>query len=282
MMLQDIAPHRFDNHYDPDARPQAGDAALCFRGRELLCRTVDGILSFPAVGELPEGEYTYLFRLDARAFFLRRDAEASAEGFSYQNIALFRTSRPYEAALAAVTGFHLASWYAEARWCGRCGAPTVHDANERMMKCTKCAHMIFPKIMPSVIVAVTEGDRLLLTRYANRPGASRFALVAGFTEIGETAEQTVEREVMEEVGLRVKNIRYFKSQPWGISAGGLLLGFWCEVDGDDAIRLDRAELAEAAWLTRDELKAVYEDRGVSLTNEMIVEFIKGNNPSILC
>ena len=279
MMIQDIAPHRFDNHYDPAARPQAGDAALHFRGRELLCRFEDGIISFPSVGELPEGAYTSLVRLDERAFFLRRDAEPlDAAGYAYRDIAVYRGSRPYEAALSAVTGFHLASWYAEARYCGKCGAPTVHDSAERMMKCPKCGHMIFPKIMPSVIVAVTEGDKLLLTRYANRPGASRFALVAGFTEIGETAEQTVEREVMEEVGLRVKNIRYFKSQPWGISAGGLLLGFWCEVDGDDAIRLDRVELAEGAWLTRDELKAVYEDKGVSLTNEMIVEFIKGNNP----
>ena len=275
MMLQDIAPHRFDNHYDPAARPAPDDAALHFRGRELLCRVEDGVLSFPAVGELGAGEDTYLFRLDERAFFLRRDAEPLAvEGFSYRDIALFRTARPCEAALAAVTGFHLASWYASSRFCGKCGAPTVHDARERMMKCPACGNMIFPKIMPSVIVAVTRGDSLLLTRYANRPGASRFALVAGFTEIGETAEQTVEREVMEEVGLRVRNIRYYKSQPWGISAGGLLLGFRCEVDGDDAIRLDRTELAEAAWVTRDELKAVYEDRGVSLTNEMIVAFIR--------
>lgn len=279
MMLQDIAPHRFDNHYDPAKRPRAADAAVCFRGRELLCRAEDGALSFPAVGELPEGAYTYLFSVDDRGYYLRRDeGEPQAPGYAYRDIGVFRTARPGEAALAAVTAFHLASWYAEARYCGKCGAKTVHDGAERMMRCPECGHMIFPKIMPSVIVAVTEGDRLLLTRYANRPGASRFALVAGFTEIGETAEQTVEREVMEEVGLRVKNIRYYKSQPWGISAGGLLLGYWCEVDGADEIRLDRAELAEGAWVTRDELRAVYRDRGVSLTNEMIVAFIRGENP----
>lgn len=80
--------------------------------------------------------------------------------------------------------------------------------------------MIFPRINPSVIVAVTHGDYLLLTQYANRPGATRTALIAGFTEFGETAEQTVHREVMEEVGLKIKNLRYYKSQPWGISGGG--------------------------------------------------------------
>ena len=279
MMIQDIGPGRFDNRYDPAARPEADSAVVHFAGRRLLCALKDDALTFPSVAELPEGEYVYLFRLDGRAYFLRRDeAELSAAGYAYEDIALFRKATPQERAFAAVTAFHLASWYAESQYCGCCGAKAEHDAAERMMRCPRCGHMAFPKIMPSVIVAVTEGDKLLLTRYANRPGASRFALVAGFTEIGETAEQTVAREVMEEVGLRVKNIRYYKSQPWGISAGGLLLGFWCEVDGGDEIHLDHVELAEGAWVSRDELKAVYEDRGVSLTNEMIVEFIRGNNP----
>ncbi len=278
-MIQDIAPKRLDNHYDPAAKMTPESAALHFLGKRLLCRVQDGELTFPTAAQLGSGEYTYLFRIDDTAYFLRRgDAELCAEGFAYEDIALFRTARPQENAFAAVTAFHLAGWYAESRFCGRCGAETVHDGAERMMKCPKCGNMIFPKIMPSVIVGVTHGDRLLLTRYANRPGASRFALVAGFTEIGETAEETVAREVMEEVGLRVKNIRYYKSQPWGISAGGLLLGYWCEVDGDDEIRLDHMELAEGAWVTREELRHVYEDRGVSLTNEMIVEFIKGNDP----
>ena len=278
MMIQDIAPKHLDNHYDPAARPASGDAALHFLGKQLLCRTENGVLRFPTVAELGEGDYTYLFRIDGTAFFLRRDAsELTAPGYAYQSIMLFRTARPQENAFAAVTAFHLASWYAEARFCGKCGAETVHDTAERMMKCPKCGHMIFPKIMPSVIVAVTEGNKLLLTKYANRPDTNRFALVAGFTKIGETAEETVAREVMEEVGLRVKNIRYYKSQPWGISAGGLLLGYWCEVDGTDEIHLDRMELAEGAWVSRDELRRVYEDRGVSLTNEMVMEFIRGNN-----
>ncbi|MCR5826198.1 MAG: NAD(+) diphosphatase [Oscillospiraceae bacterium] len=278
-MIQDIAPVRFDNHYDPSARPAPESFAVHFRGRALLCAYDAPQLRFPTVAELPAGDYIYLFRLDGQAFFLRRDEGAlAAEGCAYEDINLFRSAQPQISAFAAVTAYHLASWYAEARYCGCCGTKNVHDAAERMMRCPSCGHMTFPKIMPSVIVAVTEGDRLLLTKYANRPGASRFALVAGFTEIGETAEQTVAREVMEEVGLRVKNIRYYKSQPWGISAGGLLLGFWCEVDGADEIHLDHVELAEGAWVTRDELKRVYQDRGVALTNEMIVEFIKGNNP----
>ena len=277
-MIQDIGPGRFLNHYDPAAVPAPESVALHFVGRKLLCRTENGVLTLPTCAQLPEGEYTYLFRIDETACFLHRaDSELSAEGFDYQDINLFRTTKPRETAFAAVTAYHLASWYAESRYCGRCGTPTVHDTVERMMKCPKCGHMIFPKIMPSVIVAVTHGDKLLLTKYANRPGATRFALVAGFTEIGETAEETVRREVMEEVGLKVKNLRYYKTQPWGISAGGLLIGYWCEVDGGDEIHVDHMELEEGAWVSREELKRVYQDAGVALTGEMIRKFMEGEN-----
>lgn len=86
----------------------------------------------------------------------------------------------------------------------------VPDHKERMVHCEHCGNTVYPKICPGVIVAVTDGDRLLLTKYANRPGSVNYALVAGFTEIGETLEETVQREVMEEVGIKVKNIRYYK------------------------------------------------------------------------
>ena len=94
-------------------------------------------------------------------------------------------------------------------------------------------------------------------------------MIAGFTEIGENAEQTVAREVMEEVGLKVKNIRYYKSQPWAFS-GSLLMGFFAELDGDDVITLDTNELSEAGWFSRDEIDL--EDDHLSLTREMIMLF----------
>ena len=142
------------------------------------------------------------------------------------------------------------------------------------MVCPSCGRIIYPRIQPAVIVGVTNGDSLLCTKY-NRPGASFYALVAGFTEIGETAEETVMREVMEEAGLRVKNIRYYKSQPWGI-ADDLLMGFYCDVDGDDTIRMDRTELKEALWVPRKEI--VGQTTDFSLTNEMMVRFREGLEP----
>ena len=91
-----------------------------------------------------------------------------------------------------MTAWHLYTWYRVNRFCGACGEKTVHDGKERMMRCEKCGNMIFPRIAPAVIIALTHGDKLILSQYAGR-GTTRYGLLAGFIEIGETAEDTVRR-----------------------------------------------------------------------------------------
>ena len=146
-----------------------------------------------------------------------------------------------------------------------------HDEKERMMRCDHCGNMEFPKICPAVIIGVTDGDKILMSKYAGR-AYKKYALLAGFTEIGETIEETVQREVMEEVGLKVKNIRYYRSQPWSFS-DTLLMGFYCDLDGEEEITLDREELALAEWFQRDVIPV--EPSRDSLTNEMIIKFKNG-------
>ena len=136
--------------------------------------------------------------------------------------------------------------------------------------CPACGYTAYPRIMPAVIVGVINGDRLLLTRYSR--GYNHNALIAGFTEIGETVEQTVAREVMEEAGLRVKNIRYYKSQPWGV-ANDILMGYYCDVDGSDTIHMDHNELKTALWTCREDIE-LQPDHS-SLTNEMMERFKNG-------
>ncbi|MCR5134964.1 MAG: NAD(+) diphosphatase [Clostridiales bacterium] len=181
---------------------------------------------------------------------------------------------PKHQIFAILTGVQLGRWYSNNAYCGRCGAKTELDTKERMIRCPQCGNMIFPKVQPAVIIAVTNGDKLLLTKYADRPHKA-YALVAGFVEIGETLEECVAREVMEEVGMKVRNIRYYKSQPWGID-DDLLAGFFCDVDGDDTIRLDHQELKEGAWLSREEVPGEPDD--YSLTNEMMMLFKAGKEP----
>ena len=142
------------------------------------------------------------------------------------------------------------------------------DEKERMMYCEQCGNMEYPKICPATIIGLTDGNRILLSKYAGRT-YKKYALLAGYAEIGETIEETVRREVMEEVGLKVKNIRYYKSQPWSFS-DTLLMGFFCELDGEDRITLDQEELALAEWFEREEIPV--EPSRDSLTNEMIMKF----------
>ena len=175
-----------------------------------------------------------------------------------------------EMAFAAYTAKHLADWYRDNHFCGRCGGKMEHSKSERAMVCPRCGYTSYPRIMPAVIVGVIKGDELLITKY--RVGYRHNALIAGFTEIGETLEETVAREVMEETGIKVTNIRYYKSQPWGI-ANDILVGFFCETEGDTSIHMDEKELKYAQWTRREDI--VLQPDAYSLTNEMMKRFKDG-------
>ena len=194
------------------------------------------------------------------------------DGYHYENVRIFRSAASRHTAFAGITAHHLFGWYQSNQFCGRCGQKMLPDHKERMLFCPDCRNMVYPRISPAVIVGIINGDQILMSKYAGR-SYTNYALIAGFTEIGECAEQTVAREVMEEVGLKVKNIRYYKSQPWAFS-GSLLMGFFCDLDGSDQIKLDTSELAEAGWYSRDEI--TLEDDHISLTREMIMHFKNGN------
>ena len=286
-MLQDLAYGRLENEFH-NLQPGPADIAVCV-GREgiLVRRDADDSLHLPTVAEAAAWENSnwlswgqqkcvYIFRQQEQNYFLwlGQAGECAAEAYHYESPRLLRQLQSKDTCFAAMTAWHLYNWYRVNRFCGCCGTATVHDEKERMLRCPNCGNMIFPRISPAVIIAITDGDRLLLSKYAGR-SYTRYALIAGYTEIGETLEQTVKREVMEEVGLRVTNIRYYKSQPWGVD-GNVLMGFYCDLDGDDTICLDTNELAMAQWYPRDALPA--RDDGISLTREMIRLFEEGKEP----
>ena len=283
-MLQDLAFGKLENEFRR-YEPAEGNIVFCFRGNQVLIRRAeDDTLTLPRWEQAErwrkEEDWTpwdgetpvrYVFTLQGTRCFLFMGEAGEMEGFGWETTRQLRQLQSKEVCFGVMTAWHLFVWYRNNRFCGCCGTPTVHDEKERMMRCPNCGNMIFPKISPAVIIAVTNGDRLLLSKYAGR-SFTRFALIAGYTEIGETLEQTVAREVMEEVGLKVKNIRYYKSQPWGVD-GNVLMGFYCDLDGDDTIRLDENELSMAGWYPRNDLPA--HDDGISLTREMIRVFEEG-------
>lgn len=199
-------------------------------------------------------------------------ASGHAEDVEYtvETLRVLRRTKPKEECYAGETAYHLYVWYRDNSFCGRCGEPLEYSHKERAMICPSCGNVVYPKIAPAVIVGIlnSSGDKIVMTRYAGREYKGH-ALVAGFCEIGETAEDTVCREVLEEVGLHVRNIRYYKSQPWGFDSN-LLFGYYCTADEDEPIHMDDGELAKAVWVSRDEIGE--EERNLSLTAEMIMHF----------
>lgn len=270
-MIQDIFPAQLKIEYE-NILPHNGDALIVFSGGRALVRYCGEEFFFPSVGDFSEykSQMRYLFKLnDERFFLLNVGNQPVPNGYELESLQKFRTAHPQYKAFAVVTAHHISEFYRCNRFCGSCGAPLIHSESERAMRCS-CGRIYYPQIAPSVIVAVTDGERLLLTKYNSAHSAyKKYALVAGYCETGESAEDTVRREVMEEVGLKVKDISYYKSQPWGFT-GTLLLGYFAVLDGSDKLTMDESELSKAQWFHRNEIPKT--DSSISLTNEMIEYF----------
>ncbi len=284
-MIQDI--HGIYHNEYQNLAPEQDDYIMFAQGRSVLMsrdseQTIQyityGELIAASGGDLSADACRYLFSIENQGmtekYFLSNSQLLTSqlmEKYEYRQQNVFRTMKPEDKAFAGITACQLANWYESTQFCGRCGTRLEHDKVERMMKCPKCGAMHYPKISPAVIVAVTNRDKILMTKYAGRD-YKKYALIAGFTEIGETIEDTVRREVMEEVGIHVKNIRYYKSQPWSFT-DTVLMGFYCELDGEDVITMDAHELSVAEWMRREDIPTEFD--GISLTNEMIMRFKEG-------
>lgn len=138
----------------------------------------------------------------------------------------------------------IVEWHRTHRYCGECGQETVLSDSDRSRKCSACGHMYYPKLSPSIIVLITRGEEILLAKGVNTRG-NFYSTLAGFVEPGESIEETVHREVMEEVGLKVKNLKYYSSQSWPFP-NSLMLGFHAEYESGE-ISIQEEEIADAQW-----------------------------------
>lgn len=281
-MIQDIAPHKYDVTYI-EATPKEQDVFLVCCGEGVLCRETDQGVVYPTAAQIAEAfpllyaKAYFLFRIDGQGYFgLPGQKGCVLPGFSYLPKGRLRYIRPVFKAFAGITGIQICNWYLANQFCGRCGQPMQLHGAERAMRCVTCGKISYPQICPSVIVGVLCKGRILLTKYAVAHSSFRnYALVAGYVEVGESLEDAVRREVMEEVGLSVRNIRYYKSQPWPFS-DALLAGFFCEVDGSAQMKLDLGELSEAGWFGRSAVPKERSEAEISLTGEMIEAFCRGD------
>jgi NAD+ diphosphatase len=161
-------------------------------------------------------------------------------------------------------------WDRNHQFCGRCATPTELTSDDRSKVCPACKLRAYPRLSPAVIMAITHNERLLLGRSSRHPQGFH-SVLAGFAEPGESLEETVAREIFEEVGLKVKDIRYFGSQPWPFP-DSLMIGFTCVYDSGE-IELNDSEISEAEWYTIDEIPEMRPSADISIAGQLIDWFI---------
>jgi NAD+ diphosphatase len=188
--------------------------------------------------------------------------------YAFRGIRALFGALPDDLLAVASRATQLLTWERTHRFCGQCGTPTEHLPGERAMQCPNCGFTAYPRVSPAVIVQVTRGEEILLARGLNFADGM-YSTPAGFVEPGETLEETVAREIHEELGISVRNIRYFGSQPWPFPHQ-LMVGFTAEWDAGE-IRIDPAELADARWFTRDAMPNI--PTPISISRRLIDDYL---------
>ncbi len=253
-----------------DTHPEDLDYIFIYSDNKVL--TVENLVT-PTLSQLKDlnlNNFTYLFSFNCKnVYFANDELYEVFENRNSNTLREFLYLKEFTHTSIVFTAYHLMVWYNNNKFCGKCGTPFTHSKTERALMCPDCSHLLYPTISPVIIVGVYSEDELLLTKYA-KGAYNNYALVAGFCEVGESLEQCVAREVFEEVGLKVKNIKYMGSQPWGITQT-LIAGFYAEVEGDKTVNLDGNELKEGTWFKREDLPKDNEGNA-SITWTLIYNF----------
>jgi len=249
---------------------------LVFQGYRILASDDSSAPFFPELKDaswlgLPEISRHFIGQCDGKGVFAIAVADdaAAPEGYHFEDLRRVLGRVSDEQFGMAGRALQILEWDRSHRYCGRCGILTTsHPLGERAKVCPSCATSYYPRINPCVIVLVTRGEELLLAR-AQRFNFPMYSTLAGFIEAGETAEETLVREVMEEVGVQVRNVRYFASQSWPFP-GNLMLGFHAEYAGGDIVAQEE-EIADAQFFHYTSLPLI--PPVGSIANALIQDFV---------
>ena len=258
---------------------------FAFRGQDLLVQETDGAARVPCLTRLGElglraDAKHYLGRLDGHRCYAVELSEGSQPPAGFSLIGLRPLLGRLQEELYWIAGraAQVLEWDRDNRFCGRCGGPLEVKADERAKMCQSCGLLQFPRISPAVLALVHREDRLILARQPHfAPG--HYSIVAGFVEPGETLEEAVAREVREEVGVEIRDIRYFGSQPWPFPHN-LMVGFTAQHAGGE-IKIDEREIEDARWFSPDGLPEL--PRRPTLSRKMIDWFLaNASRPGETC
>jgi NAD+ diphosphatase len=245
--------------------------ALCFvwRDDKILARDGDPPL-LPTLSEAMrlgvDGPRHYLGRIEGVDCVAIRVAADAAEppGWQWRGLRTLFLRLPDPLLAVAGRSYQVVEWDRSHQYCGRCGTHTRDRPSERAKECPACGHVVFPRMSPAMMVLVTRGRELLLAR-ANRFPNAMYSALAGFVEPGESVEDCIHREVREEVGIEVDDLRYFASQSWPFPHS-LMIAYNAEYAGGDMRPCDE-EIADARWFTLDALPQL--PSPVSISRQLI-------------
>jgi len=272
-MINELGQGIFDNRFLNKPEMGDDDFLLCYSENQVLLKPSGMGFDIPRKRDFsgPMESAVFLFSIHNSHCFGISGTNYNDAALEFHDIFTLRNLENKEHAWIGSVGYQLMTWYANNKYCGRCGSETEIRKEERSVVCPICKLVVYPKISPAVIVAITCKDKILLAKGNNYKG-DFYALIAGYVDIGESIEETVTREVKEEIGLDIRNLKYFKSQPWPFSSS-LMLGFTAEADDNQQIMVDEKEIKEAGWFTRGNLPP--HASGISISGYLIEAFEKG-------
>jgi NAD+ diphosphatase len=250
----------FVSGFKPPEKPPEDALWFLFHDQRILVKDEGTRLLIPessdlkALGLVPIRKQFLGTKDDWPCYAGELESETGISGpFSFMGLRSLFTKFEEDAIQAAGLANQLVQWNRNHHYCGRCGGPTEDKADERARICPQCGLINYPRLSPAVIVAVIKDHQILLA-HSQRFPAKFYSVLAGFVEPGETLEACVKREILEEVGIKVKNICYFGSQPWPFP-DSLMVGFTAEYS-DGEIRIDPSEITDAGWFAPNELPAI--------------------------
>lgn len=240
-------------HEPPDAAAHGEPLWLLVRGGELLCMGEGDAARLPAGETLPDGftpaaPALHIGRWDGRPLRLAPVSRSQPlpPGWAAESLAAAEPALPIELLSLGALGGQILYWERTSRHCSGCGGELERIAGEWGKRCRECRNETYPHIHPCVIVAVRRPGEILLARKPGWP-EGRYGLVAGFVDFGEALEEAVLREVLEETGIRVRDVRYVGSQSWPFPSQ-LMAGFTAEYESGE-VRVDPKELEDARWFS---------------------------------
>lgn len=272
-MLLEETYRKFNRNLVPRFKDSEEDFIILFTGGDILLN--EETFYFPMRQELTEmdsdlGRLLFLGDMDGKNYYFGELIGEIDNSYNYKlkTLRSILSVVPRETFLICAMAYQIFCWDKSNKYCGKCGHELHYKSDERAKVCSNCDNVLYPRISPAMMVSITCDDKILLAHNKNFP-TDMYGNISGFIDAGENLEACIFREVYEEIGIRIKNIKYFGSQVWPFP-DSLMLGFTAEYDSGK-INVDGEEIVDARWFDADNMPRIPEKNTIAY--KMIQKFL---------